>query len=555
MDAVYTNAKITTSDAARPFADTVVVENGRFTYVGDRAGAPPAPELTVHDLGGRRVLPGLIDAHTHPEKLTLSRWHVQLPPTDDLDEVLDFIAEYALSHPREEAPFLYFEYYSNAIFGEGAPTREILDRVVNDRPVLCQDFSDHASWVNTRMLELLGVTRDTPDPTPGLEVFVRDENGAPTGHVLELAYLHFVERVWKAIGWHPPVATPDTLSVFFERLRGWGVTAVFEAYVEDEATVAAVAELDRTGGLGLHYEGAVRFRSRADVDEAVSTVRRYQQTYGSERVRFRTVKIFLDGTNEMGSGAVLQPLVDGTHGEMEVGTEELAACLMILNDAGIDAHIHLVGDRAFRSACDAVQAAREELGAAWRMRVTLAHCELVDPSDMPRPADLGVMVNWTPHWSGGYFGEGARDHLGDERWNRMYDFTDIADAGATLTFGSDVVTASEENRADPFLGMQAALTRVDPEFPLDPARFPASVRPREEARIALERLIQGYTIDAARQLRLEDRIGSIAPGKLADFVVLSEDLFDVPPDAVGSIDPLAVFIEGEIVSGSLIETR
>ena len=217
-------------------------------------------------------------------------------------------------------------------------------------------------------------------------------------------------------------------------------------------------------------------------------------------------------------------------------------------------HIHLVGDRAFRVACDAVEKTQQRLaenGDAWRIQVTLAHCELVDPADMSRPAELGIIVNWTTHWSGGYFGEGAQAHLGRERWDRMYRFNEIAQSGATLTFASDVVTSYELHRADPMLGMQIATTRVDPEYPLDPTAYPGSRRPPETARLARETLLAGYTINAAKQLRQDDRLGSIERGKVANLVVLSADPLTVDPERLSEIEVDAVLFEGELVHGSV----
>lgn len=559
MNAIYINGDIRTSDAALPQADAVVVREGRFVFVGRAPGASRFSDLPVVDLGGRVVLPGLIDAHTHPSLVAKSRWHVALPDTDDVNVILDFIREYGRAHPVHEAPYLYFAYYPTTMFANSPPTRELLDTAISDRPVLCQDSGDHASWVNTRMLELLGVDADTPDPVPGLERFSRDDRGEPTGHIFEQAHMHFLPRMYDAIGWQPPEApTVDLLGPVFRFLSEHGITALFEAMIEGRETLEAVAELDRRGELNMHYEGAVRFRSRADIAATIELVRRYDDEFGSENIRVRTLKLFLDGTNELGSSAVLEPLLStenaGPLGAIQMEAAELIECLEFCNRAGVDLHIHMVGDRAFRTACDAVESARDAAaaaGEAWQMRVTFAHCELVDPADMTRPADLGIIVNWTNHWSGGYFGEEGKHHLGDERWNRMYDFTTIADAGATVTFSSDVVSQLELHRADPFLGMQVATTRVDPDEPLDPSRYPGSIRPNAASRLSVHRLIRGYTVDAAQQLRISDTHGSITEGKLANLVVLDGDPFEIEPGRLGEITPIAVLVKGRVVAGSL----
>jgi predicted amidohydrolase YtcJ len=203
-------------------------------------------------------------------------------------------------------------------------------------------------------------------------------------------------------------------------------------------------------------------------------------------------------------------------------TDELTRCFLLCNTEGVDVHIHVVGDRSFRAACNAVEDARNELAATsdeWRIQVTLAHCELVDP--------------------------------GDERWDRMYRFNEIAESGALLTFSSDVVTSYELHRSNPLFGMQVAATRVDPEYPLSPGVYPGSARPETDARLSRELLLAGYTINGAKQLRLADKIGSLEVGKVANLCVLSADLFEVEPRAIGEIKFDAVIFEGRVVAGSL----
>jgi len=559
MGMVLTNATLYTADQDVPTADTVVIEDGVITYVGDADSWVDDGHLPVYDLGGRCVVPGFVDSHTHPSMVSQSFWHVRLPWTTDVDEILRFIREYAEAHPPEEVPFLYFEYYPSATFQNGPPTKELLDTAVSDRPCLCQDFSEHEHWVNSKMLEMMEITRDTADPVPGLEMFVRDENGEPTGLLRELVHLHFVDRLYEKIGWTPPQQlTAERVGQFFRFMTEHGVTAVFEALVDDDEILKAVVELDRRDELNVYYEGALRFRGLEDLPGTIRRLKRYHAEYSSAHVGMNTLKLFLDGTNESGNSAVLAPTcshASGSHlGDIGLDVDELTECLLSCNGEGVDVHVHLVGDRAFRVACDAVEAARATLLAddgRWTIQVTLAHCELVDPADAHRPAELGIMVNWTAHWAGGYFGEGAKKHLGDERWNRMYRFNEMVGSGAVLALSSDVVTAYELHRANPLLGMQIAGTRVDPEYPLDPAVYPGSVRPTADATLSRELLFNGYTINGARQMRLADRMGSLTVGKVANATVLSQDLFAVPADSLGEIKVDAVLFEGKVVAGSL----
>ena len=387
-------------------------------------------------------------------------------------------------------------------------------------------------------------------------MFVRDENGEPTGLLRELVHLHFIDRVYEKIGWTPPQElTPDRVGRFFRFMTEHGVTAVFEALVDDDEILRAVSELDRRGELNVYYQGALRFRRRSELPEVIRRLKEYHARYSGPHISVNALKLFLDGTNESGNSAVLAPTCshasDTRHGDIGMEVDELTACFVDCNRGGVDVHIHLVGDRAFRVACDAVEAARAMLGSQWRTQVTLAHCELVDPADMHRPAELGIIVNWTAHWAGGYFGEGARTHLGDERWNRMYRFTEIVDCGAVLALSSDVVTGYELHRGNPLFGMQVAATRVDPEYPLDPSVYPGSVRPPAQAVLPRDLLVRGYTINGATQMRLADRMGSIEVGKVANVVVLNQDLFAVPADSLAEIKVEAVVFEGRVVAGAL----
>ncbi|WP_431246460.1 amidohydrolase family protein [Leifsonia xyli] len=203
MNVILTNANVRTSVPAHPVADTVVIRDGHIAFVGSGADLRSAQSAEIIDLGGRTVVPGFIDAHTHPSMVAKSSWHVALPWTDDVEELLAFMREYGRNHPREEAPFLYFEYYPGAAFVDAEPTKELLDTAVSDRPVLCQNFSEHEHWVNTAMLELMEVGKDTPDPVPGLELFVRDATGQPTGLIREFAHLHFLDGMFDKLGWRP----------------------------------------------------------------------------------------------------------------------------------------------------------------------------------------------------------------------------------------------------------------------------------------------------------------------------------------------------------------
>lgn len=549
---VLTNAKIYTMNESMPIADTVAYEGKTITYVGN--GWNGTGEVT--DMKGKTILPGFIDSHIHPGACSGSAWHVRLPWTEDADELLEFVREYVREHPVEEKPFIYFEYYPTSMFDENGPRKELLDEAVSDRPVLCQDFGEHLCWVNSKMLELLGVDENTPDPSP-LEVFVRDEDGRPTGWIKEMAWLHFADRMYDAIGWKPPMELDENaLQPFFRFLEESGITAIFDGMIENDRQIESIYNMDMSGKLNAYYDGSVRFWTYEDLPEKIEKLRSYQKKYSTSHIKINTLKLFLDGTNESGSSASLHEHINdpGNFGEIMMEEEELTKCFLLANSEALDMHIHVVGDRGFRVCCNAVEAARkaaDEEGVSWVCKPVLAHCEIVDPADMERPAELGISINWSCHWSGGYFGTEAMNYYSPEKWCRMYRFNEMIASGANVSFSSDVVTNYELHRAYPLFGMQVAATRVDPEFPLDSEVYPGGMRPEEDARLDVKSLLKGYTSAGARQLRRDNVMGSIEIGKLANMVVLDCDIMKVPPEKLKDVNTETVIFDGKVIKGTV----
>jgi len=565
-DTILKDARVYTGDDDQPRASVVAIRDKEIVSVGE-VGDGSWQDLVgvgtnVVDLDGRAIIPGLVDSHTHPELVALSSWHISLPPIDDLNTILDFLRGYAADHPVRDVPFIYAEYYpSDMDWGPDGPTAAAIDSAVSDRPVLLQDFSDHASTVNSKMLELMGVDEHTPmqvDPDDPAPRFVRGPDGvSPTGWVREEAWSRFADTMYDAIGWRPPEeVTPESLEGYTSFLSSRGVVALLDA-MTTRSTLASAATLDAQGKLNLHLHGARVFSSLANLDASIADVRAWQAEFRGPHVTVDTLKLFLDGTNEFGTGAVLEPLItneDDDHGLLRMNEDDLTTAMQRLDAEGLDLHIHVVGDRGFRTALNAVDRARENRRDAWRIQVTLAHDELIDPSDMPRVAGLGVVLNWSPHWSGGMFGVAAAEHLGWDRFNRMYQFNPVISSGGTVTYGSDVVTQYEAKRADPFFGIQVGHTRVDPQYPMQPGPGTVEgtqIREPMSARLSLEDLLHGYTLNGAVQLRLADQIGSIEVGKSANLVVLDVDLFEVSADEIQNVEPVAVLFEGRLVHGTL----
>lgn len=559
MITLLRNARIFTADDEQPWAEVLAYKDNKLIYVGKDEPKTEGEEVRTIDLEGRFVLPGFIDSHIHPAAVAMSSWHIPMPMFENVRDLLSYVKDYGDKHPKEEVPFLYFEYYLTNLFGAEGPTKELLDTAISDRPCLCQDFGDHMHWVNSKMLELMEVDASTPDPVPGLEMFVRDQDGNPTGWVKEMAWFHFADKMYEKIGWTPPIeVTEPAMKRVLDFFKAKGITALFDGVIESEEQMRVLKNLDDRGELKVYYDGAVRFWSYQDLPGKIELLRHYQKQYGTKHIKVQTMKLFLDGTNESGNGAYLEPHVSDpegkNYGEIKMEQEELKNCFLLCNDEKLDVHLHIVGDRAFRTGWQAVAAAKKEAalqGKEWGSQIVFAHCELVAADDMGKPAELGIAVNWSCHWSGGYFGDEAKRFIGEEKWNNMYQFNPMIRFGAQVAFSSDVITDYELNRANPFFGIQVANTRIDPQFPLDEGLYPGGMRPPENARIPLETLLKGYTAAGARQLHWQTIMGSLTPGKLANFCIVSENPLEADPAKVKDIDFGAVVFEGEVIYGEL----
>lgn len=543
-DMVLTNGQIYTVDDSQPWAEAVAIENGRFEYVGDADGVKAFidSDTVEYDLQGRFVLPGLVDSHTHPGLVARSVDYVELPWTPETKkEMFDALVAYADENPDKE--FIVGGRWPTGLFGEEGPNRHELDAVLPDRPVILTDTSGHAQWLNTKALEVLGIDRNTPDPIPGLSYLYRDADGEPTGWIKERA----ISAQLAAAGIGDQVSA-DSLAGFLEYLSALGVTVVFDAGNSEEGYKAA-AELDRNNRMPLRYEGSYRIEVEDQFSGAVQELKRLRKTYGGKRLRFNTIKIMFDGVSEIRTSAVLEPFLgeEDYRGRTVVDAPRLSNFILELHDEQIDLHLHTVGDAAIRTALDAVEIAHAELGGQPDIRITFCHLEIIDEADFDRFKKLNIFSNFSPQWHGGHI-QGAQLTLGQARYDRMFTVQPLLDRDVSVAFSSDITNAGKwrTDRASPYFGMQVGHTRLEPEFGAK-----ATIRPPENERLSVEDMIRGYTLNGAAQLGLDNELGSIEVGKVADLVVLDRNLFEVLPSQIKSTRPTAVLMEGKLISGSL----
>jgi predicted amidohydrolase YtcJ len=539
-DIVLEGADVYTVDAVRSWAEAVAIRDGEIVFVGTDRGAARyiGPQTRVVDLAGKMVLPGFQDAHVHPLWAGIEQLHCMLYDVTTREAYGRTVAECAASHPAD--PWIRGSGWDMALFPNGIPNRSELDAVVSNRPVFLTSKDGHSAWVNSKALEVAGITRETPDPPRGR--IDRDADGEPVGSLQESA----IELVGKLI----PPTTPEQarrgLKIAVEKLNSFGITSFLEASVplgdaQGFDMLDAYRDVDRSGALTARVVLSLGWDPEKG-DEQIRDFVRARREYTGGRLRAHTVKIYQDGVIEAKTAALLEPYV-GTEGEMGMALVEPEALKRIvtqIDKEGFQLHFHAIGDAAIRQVFDALEAARAANGVR-DSRHHLSHIELFHPDDIPRFRELGAVANFQPLWAlaDSYINELTLPLLPPETHRWIYPIGSVLRSGAVVAFGSDWSVSS----ANPLEEIEVAVRRADWTKP-DAAPF------LPDERIDLSDAIAAFTINAAYVNFQEDRTGSIEPGKLADLVVLDRNLFAIDPNEISEAKVRITLLAGKPVYGS-----
>jgi predicted amidohydrolase YtcJ len=536
-DLVFTGGPVFTADAVRGRASAVAVRGERIVAVGhDEVRELIGPGTEVVDLKGRLLIPGFQDAHVHPVGGGLELGLCDLTGALTLEECRRRIRAYADANP--ELAWITGGGWPMETFAGGTPTRDLLDDLLPDRPAYFPNRDHHGAWVNSRALELAGLTAETPDPPDGR--IERDASGHPAGTLQEGAMALVADLL-------PPPTAEDLVAALLRAqalLHSYGITAWQDAIVGESQLLPdagpAYATAAKDGLLTARVVAALWWDRSRDAGQIPELLDR-RERLTADRLRATSVKIMQDGVAENHTAAMLAPYLTG-HGHASdnsgisfVDPEELKAHVVRLDAHGFQVHFHALGDRAVREALDAVEAARAANGWA-DTRHQLAHLQVVHPDDIARFRRLGAAANIQAFWAAHepQMDELTIPFLGTERASWQYPFADLRAAGATLAAGSDWPVTT----ADPIQGIHVAVNRRHPGADL-PVFLPGQC-------LDLGTAITAYTAGSSYVNHLDDT-GTIAPGKLADLAVLDRDPFDGPAGEIAATRVLQTFVGGERV--------
>jgi predicted amidohydrolase YtcJ len=541
-DLIFHGGRIYTVDADRSWSQAVAVKGGKIVAVGSDADVLKwqGDATETHDLAGRMMMPGLVDVHNHHTRGgEMDLYDVTFQAYHSFDEILAFVKARAEKLPAGE--WICGGIWSSELIGRlcQMEAKAALDAVSPDNPVMLRDDSMHNRWVNTKALETMGVTADTPDPADG-EIIREAGTGRPVGLLFEKASA-LAERA-VARGFNDS-ASRDIASTrrAVEILNYYGVTAYQDANTT-LPMLKAVSALDRDGALNAWCVASLpAFDTLSGTDLYGDALIARRDEFRSPHVRPDFVKLFMDGVPMTRTAAMLAPYAPDAQGHAVlcrsfIAIPELVRWIAKTEKLGLAIKIHCAGDAAVRDTLDAIEIVRDFHGPGPAHHI--AHAGFIDPDDIPRFRNLNVVADLCPAiWVPSPIISAIQAVTPGDRGNRYWPNRDLHEAGALMAAGSDWPVVG---LPDPWFGLEGMVTRRNPK-----GGYPGALWP--EQALDLATVIEIYTVNPARAMGLGALAGSIEVGKSADLIVLDRNLFECASDDLADTRVLSTYFEGRLV--------
>jgi predicted amidohydrolase YtcJ len=516
--------RVWTGDAAHPWAEAVAVEGERIAFVGDRAAAAAklGDDAEVVDAGKGLVVPGMIDAHIHLIDGGLHLTSVQLRDADSKEEFVRRIGAFA-ARPRRDGTWITGGDWDHTLWGGDLPDRAWIDAVTPETPVWISRLDGHMALANSAAMRAAGVGDDVKDVAGG--EIVRDADGRPTGIFKDNA-MSLIDRA------APPTSLGERLEAAVAAmayLNAQGVTAVHDMGTWRDLEVFRLAH--RQGLLTVRVYACTPLGQWERLAEEVSRAGR-----GDQWLQIGGLKGYVDGSLGSHTAAFLAPFDDdqSSRGLLVNTAEDLEEWTASADKAGLQVAVHAIGDRAVRLQLDVFERIAKRNGPRDR-RFRIEHSQHIDPADIPRYGELGVIASMQPYHAIDD-GRWAERVIGARRSETSYAFRSLLDEGAKLAFGSDWFVAP----ATPLEGIDAAVNRRTLDGAHPDGWVPAQ-------RISSEEALQAYTADAAYAAFREEDLGTLQAGKLADLVVLDRNIVEGTNDELADAEVELTMVGGRIV--------
>lgn len=508
-----------------PVEGSLAVGDGRILAIGPDAEVARliGPKTRVEDLDGRMAVPGLFDAHSHLLSLGRSLENVDLRGVASYEEVVRRVAARAAEIPK--GSWIFGRGWDQNLWpGKRFPAHAELSRAVPDHPVWLDRIDGHASLLNARAMELLGVEASVPDPEGGR--ILRDQDGSPTGVLIDNGMGLFTDRIPEP----PPEAWSRWIRKGSEHAAARGLTTVTEMGV-------GPTEVAAYRGLAAGHELPIRVAVfwTGTLEDLEDRLAEGPDTDVSDHLLLRGVKLYADGALGSRGAALLAPYDDdpGNLGLLVTGPDTMRRVARVALKHGFQVGIHAIGDRGNVIAIDVLQDVLGEGDEDRRFRIE--HAQIIRRQDLNRMAASGIVASMQPTHATSDM-RWVPDRIGESRLERAYPWRSALQKGVHLAFGSDFPV----EKADPLLGLYAAVTRQDLEGWPEGGWLPDQRLTRAEA-------LRGFTLDAAYSLFLDRELGSLEPGKRADLVVFDRDWMAAPASEIPRAHVELTLVDGEVV--------
>ncbi|MGH7074534.1 MAG: amidohydrolase [Stellaceae bacterium] len=543
VDLILHGGAIYTTDKLRSWVEAMAIRDGRIVAIGrdDDVRALAGPGAKETNLRGKMVIPGIIDVHNHHMSGgQAALYETTFSPMLTLEAILDMVRERAAS--SAPGKWIYGGIWGSHLMSKlaAAAALKALDAASDGHPVMLRDDSNHNRWVNSRAMELIGITSQTRDPADGR--IVRDaDSHEPTGLLFEKASALAEKAVLDSVANQAGRAI-NAARRAVQILNGYGITG-FQDAAAGLPVLEALKQLDANGELSAWCVASLPAQPSIfgeDIYGDALVARR--EEFRSAHVRPDFVKIFMDGVPPSRTAAMIEPYVPDLalgccfRGEAKMSVPELARMIAKYEAQGFGVKIHCAGDGAVRVTLDAIDVVRSFNGPG---RVHhIAHASFIDPADVPRFKELNVVADLSPIiWYPGPIVAAIREVVPKDRAERFWPNRDLLEAGALMAAGSDWPVMPQP---DPWLGIEGMVTRQNPK-----GEFPGALWP--EQALDLATVLEIYTINSARAMGMDGITGSLETGKSADFAILDRKLFETPASDLADTKILATYFEGRPV--------